>query len=151
FFVEAIFLGIYLYGWDRIPPRRHMYMILPMACAGVVGTFCVLSVNAWMNDPTGFSVVNGVVTSVNPWRAMFNDNVWLSFAHMWVGAFMVVGFLVASVYAVGMLKGRRDAHHRLGFMVPFVFATVASFVQPLIGHFLGIFIGDRQPAKLAAF
>ncbi|MCD4526236.1 cytochrome ubiquinol oxidase subunit I [Nocardioides sp. cx-173] len=151
FFIEAIFLGIYLYGWGRLPPRRHLLMLVPMAIAGVVGTFCVISVNAWMNAPAGFRMVDGEVTDVNPWAAMFNDLVWLQFAHMWVAAFMVVGFLVSGVYAVGMLRGRRDPHHRLGFLVPFVFATVAALAQPVIGHLLGGNLGDRQPAKLAAF
>ena len=151
FFVEAIFLGIYLYGWGRMPPRRHLLMLVPMATAGVVGTFCVISVNAWMNAPAGFTMVGGEVTDVDPWAAMFNDLVWMQFLHMWVAAFMVVGFVVSGVYAVGMLRGRRDAHHRLGFLVPFVFATVAALTQPVIGHLLGGNLGDRQPAKLAAF
>ncbi|WP_199906939.1 cytochrome ubiquinol oxidase subunit I [Aeromicrobium chenweiae] len=157
FFIEAIFLGIYLYGWGRMPPRRHLMMLIPMATAGVVGTFCVVSVNAWMNQPTGFTLVPSTdgsparVTDVNPWRAMFNDAVWLQFAHMWVGAFMLVGFVVAGVYAAGMLKGRRDAHHRLGFSVPFVFATIAALLQPVIGHVLGLQVGKAQPSKLAAF
>jgi cytochrome d ubiquinol oxidase subunit I len=151
FFVEAIFLGIYLYGWGRIPPRRHVLMLLPMAGAGVFGTFCVIAVNAWMNAPTGFRIVDGEVVDVSPWRAMFNDAVWLQFAHMWVAAFMVVGFVVSGVYAVGILRGRRDEHHRLGFRVPFAFASVGAIVQPLIGHVLGLMIGARQPSKLAAF
>jgi cytochrome bd ubiquinol oxidase subunit I len=151
FFVEAIFLGIYLYGWGRMPPRRHLLMLLPMATAGVVGTFCVISVNAWMNNPTGFRIVDGKVTDVNPWRAMFNDGVWLQFAHMWVGAFMLVGFIVSGVYAAGMLQGRRDEHHRLGFTVPFAFATVAAILQPVIGHVLGLRVGNTQTSKLAAF
>ncbi|MGB6183361.1 MAG: cytochrome ubiquinol oxidase subunit I [Rhodococcus sp. (in: high G+C Gram-positive bacteria)] len=151
FFVEAIFLGIYLYGWDRMPPRQHLLALVPMGIAGVTGTFFIVSVNAWMNNPTGFDVVDGQVTNVDPWRAMFNDGAFLQFAHMWVGAYMVVGFLVAGVYAAGMLRGRRDAHHRMGFTVPMVFATVAALVQPLIGHVLGLRVGDTQPAKLAAF
>ncbi|MCW2771079.1 MAG: cytochrome ubiquinol oxidase subunit [Aeromicrobium sp.] len=151
FFVEAIFLGIYLYGWGRMPARRHLAMLIPMGVAGVVGTFCVVAVNAWMNNPTGFRLVEGEVTDVNPWRAMFNDGVWLQFAHMWVAAFMVVGFVVAGVYAAGMLRGRVDAHHRLGFTVPFAFATVAALVQPFIGHVLGLRIATTQPSKLAAF
>jgi cytochrome d ubiquinol oxidase subunit I len=151
FFVEAIFLGIYLYGWGRMPPRRHLAMLLPMAAAGVAGPFCVVSVNAWMNNPTGFRIVNGQVTDVNPWRAMFNDGVWLQFAHMWVGGYMLVGFVVSGVYAAGMLKGRLDDHHRLGFRVPFLFASVAALVQPLIGHVLGLMMGNAQPSKLAAF
>lgn len=151
FFTEAIFLGIYLYGWGRLPPRLHVLMLVPMAVAGVVGTFCVVSVNAWMNAPAGFRMVDGVVTDVDPWAAMFNDLSLLQFAHMWVAAFMVVGFTVSGVYAVGMLRGRRDERHRLGFLVPFVFASVAALVQPFVGHFLGTGLGDRQPAKLAAF
>jgi cytochrome d ubiquinol oxidase subunit I len=151
FFVEAIFLGIYLYGWGRLPERVHLFMLLPMMAAGVVGTFCVVSVNAWMNAPAGFRLVDGEVVDVNPWRAMFNDLALLQFGHMWVAAYMVVGFTVAAVYAVGMLRGRRDAHHRVGFMVPFVFATVAALAQPVVGHLLGGNLGDRQPAKLAAF
>ncbi|WP_040780029.1 cytochrome ubiquinol oxidase subunit I [Nocardia pneumoniae] len=151
FFVEAIFLGIYLYGWGRMPPRRHLAMLVPMGVAGVVGTFCVVSVNAWMNNPTGFRLVDGEVTDVAPWRAMFNDGVYLQFAHMWVAAFMVVGFVVSGVYAAGLLRGRRDAHHRLGFTVPFVFATVAALAQPVIGHVLGMRVHDTQPSKLAAF
>lgn len=152
FFVEAIFLGIYLYGWGRMTPKVHLLMLLPMATAGVVGTFCVLAVNAWMNNPTGFSLNGaGDVVDVQPWQAMFNSGVWLMFAHMWVGAFVVVGFCVSGVYAVGMLKGRRDAHHQLGFMVPFLFATVFALTQPLVGHVLGLRLAEHQPAKLAAF
>lgn len=152
FFVEAIFLGIYLYGWGRMPPRIHLLMLVPMACAGVIGTFCVIAVNAWMNNPTGFRLnAAGEVVDVDPWAAMFNDGVWLMFAHMWVGAFVVVGFTVAGVYAAGMLRGRRDRHHRLGFVVPFVFATVFALAQPLVGHVLGLRVAESQPAKLAAF
>ncbi|WP_246298441.1 cytochrome ubiquinol oxidase subunit I [Nocardioides panaciterrulae] len=151
FFVEAIFLGIYLYGWGRMPPRRHLLMLLPMATAGVVGTYCVIAVNAWMNMPTGFRIVDGKVTDVQPWRVLFNSGAFLQFAHMWVGAFMLVGFVVAGVYAAGMLRGRRDEHHRLGFSVPFVFATVAALAQPVIGHVLGMRLGTTQPSKLAAF
>jgi cytochrome d ubiquinol oxidase subunit I len=151
FFVEAIFLGVYLYGWDRMPPRRHLAMLLPMAAAGVVGTYCVISVNAWMNMPTGFRMVDGEVTDVDPWAVLFNSGALLQFAHMWVAAFMVVGFVVAAVYAAGLLRGRRDEHHRLGFTVPFVFASVAALLQPVIGHVLGIRLGQTQPSKLAAF
>ena len=151
FFVEAIFLGIYLYGWGRMRPRVHVLMLLPMAAAGIFGTFCVLAVNAWMNWPTGFQIVDGRVTDVHPWQAMFNHRVWLQFLHMWLGAYMVVGFLIAGVYAVGMLRGRRDEHHRLGFIVPFVFASVAALCQPFVGHVLGFGMDEHQPAKLAAF
>lgn len=151
FFVEAIFLGIYLYGWDRMPPRRHLMMLIPMGVAGIVGTFCVISVNAWMNHPAGFSIRNGDVVDINPWAAMFNQGVWLQFLHMWVAAFMVVGLTISGVYAAGMLRGRIDHHHKLGFTVPFAFASIAAVAQPFIGHVLGMRIHDTQPAKLAAF
>jgi len=151
FFLEAIFLGIYLYGWGRIPPKRHVLMVLPMAVTGIAGAYCVLAVNAWMNDPTGFRIVGGEVTDVQPWAVLFNQQAFLQFAHMWVAAYMVTGFSVAGVYAVGMLRGRRDAHHRIGFMVPFVFASVAAVTQPFVGHVLGFGLDERQPAKLAAF
>jgi cytochrome d ubiquinol oxidase subunit I len=151
FFVEAIFLGIYLYGWGRMPPRRHLLMLIPMGIAGVVGTFCVISVNAWMNHPAGFTIRDGEVTDINPWRAMFNDGAVLQFAHMWVAAFMVVGLSVSGVYAFGLLRGRVDDHHRIGFTVPFAFASVAAVAQPFLGHVLGMRIHDTQPAKLAAF
>ncbi len=151
FFVEAIFIGIYLYGWGRMPPRRHLMMLVPMAAAGVVGTYCVISVNAWMNMPTGFRIADGEVTDVDPWAVLFNRGAFLQFAHMWVAAFMVVGFAVSAVYAAGMLRGRRDAHHRLGFTIPFTFATVAALAQPVVGHVLGIRLGETQPSKLAAF
>jgi cytochrome bd ubiquinol oxidase subunit I len=151
FFIEAIFLGIYLYGWGRLPSRLHLLMLLPMMAAGVVGTYCVVSVNAWMNIPTGFRIVDGQVTDVRPWQVLLSRFAFLQFAHMWVAAFMVVGFVVSAVYAAGMLRGRRDDHHRLGFLVPFAFATVAALLQPVIGHLLGMRLGETQPSKLAAF
>jgi cytochrome d ubiquinol oxidase subunit I len=122
-----------------------------MMAAGVVGTYCVVSVNAWMNMPTGFRIVDGRVVDVHPWAVLFNRGALLQVAHMWVGAFMVVGFLVAAAYAAGLLRGRDDAHHRTGFLVPFVFASVAAIAQPVVGHVLGMRLGQTQPAKLAAF
>jgi cytochrome bd ubiquinol oxidase subunit I len=151
FFTEAIFLGIYLYGWGRMPPRLHVMMLVPMAVSGVVGTFCVVAVNSWMNDPTGFQIQDGRVTDIDPWAAMFNSLAWLSFLHMWLGAFILVGLVVSSVYALNLLRGGDDTANRLGFTVPFVFASAASVLQPVVGHVLGLQVGNMQPAKLAAF
>jgi cytochrome bd ubiquinol oxidase subunit I len=150
FFVEAIFIGIYLYGWGRLPGRTHLLMLVPIAFAGVVGTFCVIAVNAWMNSPSGFRIVDGEVTDVDPWAAMFNDAVWIQFLHMWVATVMVVGFTTAAVYAAGMLRGRDDRHHRLGFAVPFAFAAIAALAQPVVGHLAGARLHAAQPSKLAA-
>jgi cytochrome d ubiquinol oxidase subunit I len=155
FFTEAIFLGAYLYGWNRLPPRVHLATLVPIAVSGIVGTFCILSVNAWMNSPSGFRLIEDGATGsrvvdVDPWAAMFNEAVWLQFVHMLLAAYMVVGFVVAAVYAFGMLRGRRDAHHRVGFVVPFAFASIAALLQPVTGHLLGQFLVDHQPEKLAA-
>jgi len=151
FFVEAIFLGIYLYGWDRLPPHVHLRTLIPVAMAGVVGTFSVVSVNAWMNNPAGFRITaTGEVTDVDPWAAMFNRGSFLQFLHLWVAAFMVVGFSVSGVYAVGMLRGRKDHRHRIGFMLPFAVASIAAVCQPFIGHLTGGGLAKNQPAKLAA-
>lgn len=150
FFSEAIFLGIYLYGWGRLPPRTHLLTLLPMAAAGVVGSFSVLAANAWMNNPTGFRLVDGQVTDVDPWAAMFNDGVWVMWLHMWLAAYMVVGFSIAAVYAYAIGQGRDDRRHRLAFRVAFAFAASAALVQPVVGHLAGLRLHDAQPAKLAA-
>jgi cytochrome d ubiquinol oxidase subunit I len=150
FFLEAIFLGIYLYGWGRMPPKQHRAVLIPIALSGVAGTFCILAVNSWMNSPTGFQIVDGKVTDINPWAAMFNDAVWLQFLHMWIATFMVVGFCVAAVYATGMLRGRDDRHHRMGFAVPYAFAAIAALAQPAVGHLAGLRLATAQPSKLGA-
>src|SRR5258708_12969641 len=102
-----------------MPRRRTLAMLIPMGVSGIVGSFCVVSVNAWMNDPAGFTIRDGVVTDINPWPAMFNDLVWLQFLHMWVGAFMLVGLLVSGVYAPGLLPVPPSPHPRLAFPFPF--------------------------------
>jgi cytochrome d ubiquinol oxidase subunit I len=150
FFLEAIFIGVYLYGWGRLPPGLHRAVLIPIAISGVAGSFCVLAVNSWMNSPSGFHIVDGKVTDIDPWAAMFNRALWLQFLHMWIAAFMVVGFCVAAVYATGLLRGRDDRHHRLGFAVPFVFAAIASLAQPVVGHLAGLRLASAQPTKLAA-
>ncbi len=150
FFVEAIFLGVYLYGWGRLPGRWHSLMLIPIVTAGIFGSFLVISVNGWMNAPTGFRLVDGVPTDIDPVAAMFNSAVGLQYLHMYLAAVMVVGFTVSGVYAVGWLRGRRDAIHRLGITVPLVFAAVATPLQPVVGHFAGQRLADEQPIKLAA-
>jgi cytochrome d ubiquinol oxidase subunit I len=150
FFIEAIFLGIYLYAWDRLSPRRHVLAGLPVCVAGVASAFLVVTANAWMNQPRGFDLVNGTVTHVRPWQAMFNPATPLQTLHMILAAFMVTGFCIASVYAAGMLRGRRDRYHRLGFLVPFVVAAAVTPVQLIVGDSLARFLATHQPAKLAA-
>ncbi len=151
FFLEAIFIGIYLYGWGRLRPEVHLRTLIPIMASGLFGTFCIIAVNAWMNSPSGFTRLDdGTITDVDPLAAMFNDALPLQFVHMWVATFVVTGFLVAAVYAVGMLRGRRDRSHRVGFTVPFVFAAIAALLQPVSGHLAGMRLDTAQPSKLAA-
>jgi cytochrome d ubiquinol oxidase subunit I len=150
FFVEAIFLGIYLYGWDRLSPRAHLLSGIPVVIAGVASAFFVVTTNAWMNQPVGFDLVNGRATNIDPWAAMFNPATPPQTVHMILAAFMVAGFLMASVYAVGMLRGRRDRYHRIGFLLPFTVAAVITPVQIGVGDWAAHFVADRQEVKFAA-
>jgi cytochrome d ubiquinol oxidase subunit I len=150
FFIEAIFLGVYLYAWDRLPPVPHMLAGIPIVIAGVASAFFVVTANAWMQQPTGFDEVNGRIVAVDPWAAMFNTATPPQTTHMIVAAFMVAGFLMASVYAVAMLRGRTDRYHRLGFLIPFTVAAVLTPVQVVVGDWAANFVADYQPVKLAA-
>jgi cytochrome d ubiquinol oxidase subunit I len=118
--------------------------------AGVASAFFVVTANAWMNQPRGFDLVNGKVTDVDPWAAMFNPATPPQTVHMLLAAFIVAGFLVASVYAVAMLRGRRDRYHRLGFLLPFTLAAALTPVQIGVGDWAAHFVATNQPAKLAA-
>ncbi|MFI6521918.1 cytochrome ubiquinol oxidase subunit I [Spirillospora sp. NPDC050679] len=150
FFIEAIFLGIYLYAWDRMPPVPHMLSGVPIVLAGVASAFFVVTANAWMQQPTGFDTANGRVVAVDPWAAMFNPATPPQTVHMILAAFMVAGFSMASVYAVAMLRGRRDRYHRLGFLVPFTIAAAITPVQIGVGDWAAHFVASNQPVKLAA-
>jgi cytochrome d ubiquinol oxidase subunit I len=150
FFIEAIFLGIYLYGWDRLSPRAHLLSGVPIVVAGIASAFFVVSANAWMNAPRGYTVRGGRVTGVDPWAAIFNPATGPETTHMILAAFMVTGFLMASVYAVAMLRGRRDRYHRLGLAVPLTFAAAITPVQIAVGDWAARFVGADQPVKLAA-
>jgi len=150
FFVEAIFLGIYLYAWDRLPPRQHLLAGLPIVVAGVASAFFVVTANAWMNQPTGFDLANGKVVGVDPLGAMFNPATPPQTTHMIIAAFMVSGFTMASVYAVAILRGRRDAYHVKGFLIPFSVAAILTPVQIGVGDWAAHFVASRQPVKLAA-
>jgi cytochrome d ubiquinol oxidase subunit I len=151
FFMEAIFIAIYVYGWDRLPARTHAAAGIPMVLAGITGSLMVISVNGWMNHPTGFSVRGGEVVEVKPLAALFNDNLWHELTHMYLAGFIVAGFLVAGVYAYGWLRGRRDRHHRVGLVVALSVAALASPAQLLVGDWAARTVAERQPVKLAAF
>jgi cytochrome bd ubiquinol oxidase subunit I len=151
FFMEAIFIAIYVYGWERLSPRTHVVAGVPMVLAGITGSLMVISVNGWMNHPTGFSIRAGEVVDVKPLTALFNDNLWHELVHMYLAGFIVAGFLVAGVYAFGWLRGRRDRHHRVGLVVALSVAALAAPAQLLVGDWAARTVAQRQPVKLAAF
>jgi cytochrome d ubiquinol oxidase subunit I len=151
FFVEAIFIAIYVYGWDRLPPKVHFLTGIPVAIAGVTGSLFVLAVNGWMNNPTGFRLEDGRAVDIEPWQALFGGNVWHQLVHMVIAAYMVAGFSVAGVYAWAWLHGKRDRYHRIGLVVPFTIAALAAPVQLIVGDWAARAVADSQPTKLAAF
>src|SRR3954454_24125319 len=150
FFLEAIFIAIYVYGWGRLPDRVHFLTGVPIVITGLTGSFTVIAVNGWMNNPQGFDVVNGKVVNARPWEALFNANLWHEIVHMYVAGYIVAGFLVASVYARAWLKGRRDRSHRTGLVVALSFADLAAPVQLIVGDWAGRRVAETQPGKLAA-
>jgi cytochrome d ubiquinol oxidase subunit I len=151
FFIEAIFIAIYVYGWDRLPPRVHFWTGVPIVISGFTGSFWVIGVNAWMNNPVGFNVAGGKVTDPKPWQALLAPNLGHELTHMYLAGYIVAGFIVAGVYAAAWLKGRRDLYHRAGLVVALSFAAFASGAQGLVGDWAGRRVADSQPVKLAAF
>jgi cytochrome d ubiquinol oxidase subunit I len=151
FFLEAIFVAIYIYGWRHLGGRAHLLSGVPIALAGLVGTFSVVTANAWMNQPAGFTLgADGQVASVEPLGVLFNDATGYEVVHMFVAAYMVTGFLVASVYAVALLRGHRDRYTRVGFLIAFSVAVIATPLQIVVGDVAARAVRDQQPAKFAA-
>jgi cytochrome bd ubiquinol oxidase subunit I len=151
FFTEAIFLAVYIYGWKRLKPWPHFWTGVPIVIAGIGGTASVVAANAWMNEPAGFTLNSaGKVVDVDPWGVIFNKAMPLQTIHMLVAAYLVGGFLVASVYAWGLLRGRRDRYHRLGFLIPFTIAAIAMPIQMLVGDELARWVYNNEPVKFAA-
>jgi cytochrome bd ubiquinol oxidase subunit I len=151
FFVEAIFIAIYVYGWQRLPPRAHFLTGIPVVISGFAGSFNVIAVNGWMNDPQGFAIVDGEVTDPRPWDALINGAMWHEVIHMYVAGYIVAGFIVAAVYSVAWLRGRRDAYVRTALVVTLSFACLAAPVQVIVGDWAARSVTERQPVKLAAF
>src|SRR6201988_2948098 len=150
FFIEAVFVGIYLYGWDRLPARLHWLSGFPIALASAASAFFIVTANAWMNVPRGFQIVHGRVTHVNVLAAMFNPAWATETTHMVLGAYLATTFGVAAVYAVGMLRGRRDSYHRKAIAVSLSLAVIIAPLQLGVGDLLGRTVAQHQPATLAA-
>jgi cytochrome bd ubiquinol oxidase subunit I len=151
FFMEAIFIGIYVYGWDRLSPRAHFASGIPVAVAGFLGSLMVISVNAWMNHPSGFKLRGGRAVDVHPLAALFgNSYLWHELVHMYVAGYIVTGFVLAGAYAFGRLRGRWGRYERTALAIPLTIAALASPVQVLVGDWAAREVATTQPIKLAA-
>jgi cytochrome d ubiquinol oxidase subunit I len=150
FFIEAIALGFYLYGWNRFNPWFHWATGVVVGISGLLSGILVVAANAWMNSPSGFDYVNGEYINIDPVKAMFND-AWFSQAlHMSIAAFVATGFAVAGVHALMILKGKNLNFHTKSFKIAAIFGCIAAILQPLSGDISAKDVGQRQPAKLAA-
>ena len=151
FFVEAIFIGIYVYGWDHLRPRLHFLSGLPIAVAGITGSFFVIAVNAWMNHPSGFVLSGGRAVDAHPWSALFgNPFFYAEYVHMYFAGYIVCGFLMAGAYAWAFLRGRRGRYERTALGISLGAAAVASPLQVVVGDWAARDVAAYQPVKLAA-
>jgi cytochrome bd ubiquinol oxidase subunit I len=151
FFTEAIFLGIYLYGWTRIPKRAHLAAGIIVAISGALSGIFVVCANAWMNAPTGFTLVDGKPTDIDPIAAMLNPAAFQQGLHMTLAAYSATGFAVAGIHAIALLKGSTNvAFHRSALAIALLLGAPAALVQPFSGHLSAVHVGEHQPAKLAA-
>ena len=150
FFLEAIFLGLYLYGWDRIPKYAHWFAGVMVLLGGTLSGIFVVTANAWMNTPTGFSVVNGEVTNVDPIAAMLNPSSFTQTLHMTIAAFLAVGFAVAGIHAYFLRRDPSNLFHRRAFAIALSVGGVFALLQPISGDLSAKKLAKHQPIKLAA-
>jgi cytochrome d ubiquinol oxidase subunit I len=151
FFVEAIFIGIYVYGWNRLSPRMHLATGLPIVLSGFAGSLMVIAVNGWMNHPSGFRLEDGKAVDAHPFAALFeNGYFWHELVHMYLAGYIVAGFLTASVYAWAILRGRNTRYNRTALVIPLAVAALASPVQVVVGDWVARDVAETQPVKLAA-
>jgi len=150
FFTEAIFLGIYLYGWDRISPRAHLWAGIAVAVSGAASGIFVVAANAWMNSPAGFELVDGQPVNVRPIAAMLNPAAFQQTLHMTLAAFAATGFAVGGIHAFLLLFDRENAFHRRALVVALMLGAPAAILQPVSGDISARQVAQRQPVKLAA-
>jgi cytochrome d ubiquinol oxidase subunit I len=150
FFVEAIFLAIYLYGWKRVPPGWHLFAGIMVSLAGAASAIFVVAVNGWMNAPAGFRLENGKPIEIDPIAAMFNS-AWIPEAlHMMIAAYMATAFAVAGVHAFLLQRDRHNLFHRHALAIALVVGAIAALLQPLSGDLNARYVARGQPRKLAA-
>ena len=150
FFIEAIFLGLYLYGWTRLKPVVHWLCGVPVALSGAASGVLVMSANSWMQNPTGFQVQNGKPVNIDPLAALINPSWGVLAVHLTLASYMATAFMVVAVYAWGMLRGRRDLYHKRGLALAMVLGTITAIAQPISGDFAARLVQRTQPIKLAA-
>ena len=150
FFTEAIFLGVYLYGWERVSPRAHRFAGVMVAVSGALSGVFVVTANAWMNTPTGFDLVNGEAVNVRPLVAMLNAAAPAQVLHMTLAAYAATGFAVAGIHAFLILRGRRAPFHRYALTIALLVGAPAAVLQPMSGDYAATTVARHQPAKLAA-
>ncbi|WP_194766426.1 cytochrome ubiquinol oxidase subunit I [Tamlana sp. I1] len=150
FFVEAIALGFYLYGWDKIPEKFHWFTGIIVGVSGVASGILVVSANAWMNAPTGFDYINGEFFNIDPVKAFLNPAWFTQALHMTLAAFTATGFAVAGIHAYQIFRRRHIVLHKKAFKIAITFGAVAAILQPISGDLSAKDIAERQPVKLAA-
>jgi cytochrome d ubiquinol oxidase subunit I len=150
FFLEAIFIGVYLYGWDRISPRAHLLAGVMVAVSGAASGIFVVIANAWMNAPTGFDIVNGRVANVDPIAGMLNPMAFQQTLHMTLASYAATGFAVAGIHAILLLLDRENAFHRRALAIALLVGAPAAVLQPISGDLSARAVAENQPAKLAA-
>jgi cytochrome bd ubiquinol oxidase subunit I len=150
FFTEAIFLGLYLYGWERIGRRAHLFSGIVVAISGVLSGIFVVIANAWMNSPTGFDIVGGQAVNVRPFAAMANSAAFSQTLHMTLAAYAATGLGVAGVHALIIVRGNTAAFHRYALAIALAVGAPAAILQPLSGDVSARYVAREQPVKLAA-
>ncbi|MFT5429510.1 MAG: cytochrome d ubiquinol oxidase subunit I [Myxococcota bacterium] len=150
FFLEAIFLGIYLYGWDKLSPRKHLWSGIGVMLCGVLSGIFVITANAWMNAPTGFDMVDGVVTAIRPFEAMMGPAAFTQTLHMTVASFAAIGFLTAGIHAAVLRRKPNSRFHLEAYKIALFVGAVASVPVAISGDLSAKHIAEYQPIKLAA-
>jgi cytochrome d ubiquinol oxidase subunit I len=150
FFTEAIFLGLFLMGWNRLPPLVHWFCGVLVAVSGILSGIFVVTANAWMNTPAGFKMVNGKITDIDPIAAMLNPAAAHQVLHMTLAAFIATGFAVAAIHAFFLLRDRRNTFHRNALGMALALACISAPLQMISGDFSARSVAKLQPAKLAA-
>lgn len=151
FFFEAIFLGIYLYTWDRFEnQKKHLLLLIPAAIGAIMSAVFISIVNAFMNAPRGFDMVDGQLINIQPLVAMFNPAMPTKVAHVLVTAFMTCAFLLASIAAYKLLRGSNHVYYKKSLYLLMKLGFIFTFATVMVGDFSGKYLAEYQPEKLAA-